>query len=168
MPSTYSPGYSGFGRGAAGFGGFDEDPARALWERTGSPIPYANGGPPSQGHALLTEGEFVMSRDAVRKYGIPFMGQLNNGTLPRAANGGLMGSNGGSILNPSTGSNMSNTNNINISVRVDSNGRAAGTVSGGTAGEGRELAGSIEEAVVRVLSSEMRQVLRTGQRFHQH
>ena len=52
---------------------------------------------------------------------------------------------------------MSNTNNINISVRVDSNGRAAGTVSGGTAGEGRELAGSIEEAVVRVLSSEMRQ-----------
>jgi TP901 family phage tail tape measure protein len=39
--------------------------------------------------ALLTGGEFVMSKSAVQNYGAGFMGALNSGAVPKYANGGL-------------------------------------------------------------------------------
>ena len=39
--------------------------------------------------ALLTGGEFVMSKKAVQNYGAGFMGALNSGSVPKYANGGL-------------------------------------------------------------------------------
>ena len=39
--------------------------------------------------ALLTGGEFVMSKKAVQNYGAGFMGALNSGAVPKYANGGL-------------------------------------------------------------------------------
>jgi hypothetical protein len=39
--------------------------------------------------ALLTGGEFVMSKGAVQNYGAGFMGALNSGAVPKYAKGGL-------------------------------------------------------------------------------
>ena len=39
--------------------------------------------------ALLTGGEFVMNKKAVKSYGSGFMGALNSGAVPKFANGGL-------------------------------------------------------------------------------
>lgn len=36
-------------------------------------------------------GEYVMNKKAVDMYGRDFMGQLNSGTLPKYANGGMVG-----------------------------------------------------------------------------
>jgi hypothetical protein len=47
--------------------------------------------------ALLMGGEYVMSQQAVRNYGTNFMNQLNNGSLPRFADGGLVPNSNGTF-----------------------------------------------------------------------
>lgn len=56
---------------------------------------FASGGPITGGSgtkddvpALLMGGEFVMNKKSVSKYGMNFMNQLNNGSLPKFADGG--------------------------------------------------------------------------------
>ena len=43
---------------------------------------------------MLTPGEFVMSPEAVQKYGVGYMKSLNRGTVPGFRRGGLIGGRG--------------------------------------------------------------------------
>lgn len=61
--------------------------------------------------AMLTGGEFVMNNNAVRKYGIGGMNQINNGVFKAGESG------------PSSVTNTHN-NSTNISVNIDRNGNA--------------------------------------------
>jgi hypothetical protein len=78
----------------------------------------ASGGPITGGSgtkddvpALLMGGEFVMNKKSVSKYGMNFMNQLNNGNLPKFADGGSVSdiSKVGkyTIFSEKTGSNIS-------------------------------------------------------------
>jgi hypothetical protein len=73
----------------------------------------AAGGPVDTVPAMLTPGEFVMSRNAVKTYGTGFMNQLNRGIVPGFNKGGTVGTqyfaNGGSA----TSSNSSLEVNVN-------------------------------------------------------
>ncbi|SFM71293.1 hypothetical protein [Marinobacter pelagius] len=50
--------------------------------------------------ARLSRGEYVLKADAVRKYGLDFLNQLNAGRLPGFAAGGLVQTSGGSMSTP--------------------------------------------------------------------
>ena len=60
-------------------------------------LPFADGGKVTGGSgnkddvpAMLMGGEYVMKKSSVAKYGSSFMGQINEGSLPKFANGGLV------------------------------------------------------------------------------
>ena len=61
--------------------------------------------------ALLMGGEYVMSQQAVRNYGTNFMNQLNNGSLPRFADGGLVPNSNGSITTSTRNDTQNYSNN---------------------------------------------------------
>jgi tape measure domain-containing protein len=60
--------------------------------------------------AFLSNGEFVISANAVSKYGLSFLNKLNSGDLPKFASGGLVGS----------GSNIS-SDIVSIELRLPNN-----------------------------------------------
>lgn len=110
------------------------------------PPPNANGG-----LARVMGGEYVMSPEAVRTYGINFMGELNRGNVPGYANGGPVGGvslgNQGSSMAPATLAGNT-TNNVKISVNIDKAGKAEANYEGGQmnseAGSERDDAAEIE------------------------
>jgi hypothetical protein len=71
------------------------------WKRGGRG--YADGGSiPSSSDtvpAMLTPGEFVMSREAVQSHGVGYMKQLNKGHVPGFNRGGVVGTGNVSYLN---------------------------------------------------------------------
>ena len=77
--------------------------------------------------ALLTQGEYVMSPEAVRTWGGGFMAELNRGNVPGMANGGPVGG-GGMISTGNQGaiagmiSGGETNNNVNISINIDKRG----------------------------------------------
>lgn len=99
--------------------------ATSYYPANGGRIPtYAGGGNTggNGGLAKVMGGEYIMSPQAVRTHGVGFMTELNRGSVPGYASGGLVGggSGGGSTLN--TGGNM--TNNVKINVNIDKSGKA--------------------------------------------
>ena len=115
--------------------------------------------------ALLTSGEYVMSRDAVQKYGAGTFNKLNKGRMPaKFAEGGLVGDSGAN--SGALGGSEASTNNVNITVNIDNNGSLSTDVSDSKSSENivgsqrqqsRELARNIESAVVKVLVDQKRQ-----------
>ena len=65
-----------------------------LYLRRGGIAYYNNGGENSADRipAMLTPGEFVMSPEAVQKYGVGYMKSLNRGVVPGFRRGGMVGS----------------------------------------------------------------------------
>jgi hypothetical protein len=61
--------------------------------------------------ALLMGGEYVMSQKAVRNYGTNFMNQLNNGSIPKFANGGIVPNSNGSITTSTRNSGQNYSDN---------------------------------------------------------
>ena len=113
---------------------------------------------------MLTAGEYVMSRDAVQKYGVDTLRKLNEGKVLGFANGGLV-EGAASPLNKNMGDSAM-TNNVNITVNVDNGGDVNAQISSNaeterSAGQGREsaneLARTIENAVVKVLVDQQKQ-----------
>ena len=112
----------------------------------GNPPGDANGG-----LARVMGGEYVMSPEAVRTYGINFMGELNRGNVPGYANGGPVGGvslgNQGASMAPATLAGNT-TNNVKISVNIDKTGKAEANYEGGQmnseAGSERDDAAEIE------------------------
>jgi hypothetical protein len=146
--------------------------------RRGNIFGYASGGlTPDNIPALLTGGEYVISKDTVNKHGIDFFDRLNSGELPKFATGGLVGmprkNIGGAPTSSPIGTNRetlgagNNTNNISITVNVDHSGnvtteneRASGTAEGErnelTDEESKELATKIKSSVLNVIVEQKR------------
>ena len=59
---------------------------------TGGSVPgFANGGQADTVPAMLTPGEFVMSKNAVQQHGMGYMKNLNKGRIPGFNRGGVVG-----------------------------------------------------------------------------
>jgi hypothetical protein len=99
-----APGFVGGGAGG-GAGGGPGATLRAaglylaggglVYKQSGGRISYFNTGGNNVADtipAMLTPGEFVMSPEAVQKYGVGYMKSLNRGTVPGFRRGGLIGS----------------------------------------------------------------------------
>jgi hypothetical protein len=161
-----------FGGAALGLGGM-----LAGGGRRGTYMNFATGGmSPDNVAALLTGGEYVIRKDVVDKHGTQFFDKLNKGELPKFNVGGLVGAptsrqNGRNDSSPvqrditsdRTGGATSNTNNISITVNVDSNGNvgAEAQENQGEAGnlteeESKELAGKIKSSVLNVIIEQKR------------
>ena len=126
---------------------------------------FANGGQAKDNiPALLMGGEYVMSRDAVQKYGTSTFNKLNSGQIPRFADGGLVGDS--QATNSQSGGSEGLTNNVNITVNVDNNGSVSSdiksaqtteNVAGSQREQSKELARTIESAVIKVLVDQKKQ-----------
>ncbi len=82
-------------------------------------INFGNPGNANGGMARVMGGEYIMSPEAVRTHGVGFMTELNRGNVPGYASGGLVGGGGAGMV---AGGAM--TNNVNINVNIDKNGKA--------------------------------------------
>jgi len=69
---------------------------------------FAGGGSTGEDNipALLMGGEYVMNKKAVDMYGKDFMGQLNSGSLPKYASGGMVGTSYSGQTNTGQSSSM--------------------------------------------------------------
>ena len=69
---------------------------------------FAGGGSTGEDNipALLMGGEYVMNKKAVDMYGKDFMGQLNSGSLPKYASGGMVGTSYSGQTNTDQSSSM--------------------------------------------------------------
>ena len=74
-------------------GGLNAQYAKNLRAAGGYIAKFAGGGSTGKDNipALLMGGEYVMNKKAVDMYGKDFMGQLNSGSLPKYASGGMVG-----------------------------------------------------------------------------
>ena len=90
------------------------------------------------GLAKVMGGEYIMSPEAVRTYGVNFMGELNRGNMPGYANGGPVGAgislgNQGADMGAATLAGNT-TNNVKISVNIDKTGKAEASTEVGQSG----------------------------------
>jgi hypothetical protein len=114
--------------------------------------------------AMLMGGEYVMNRQAVEKYGMSTFDKLNKGQMPSFAEGGPVGN--PQAINGQSGGAGSLTNNVNITVNLDNNGSVSSDIKSSATNENaagsqrqqsKELARTIESAVLKVLVNEKRQ-----------
>ena len=111
--------------------------------------------------AMLTPGEFIMSRDAVNKYGLPMLTKMNEGVMSMAKmqNGGVLGS-----VMPALSGFMSGA--AGTSSQVSNNSEFTFNIQGGTAQQEqggqqeslqqREFAKRIRSAVTTIVAEESR------------
>jgi hypothetical protein len=71
--------------------------------------------------ARVMGGEYVMSPETVRTYGVDFMSELNRGNVPGFANGGPVKMNADGALGGAQGG-LTTTNNVRINVNIDKRG----------------------------------------------
>ena len=103
--------------------------------------------------AMLTEGEYVIRGDAVRKLGLPALNAINAGKF---AQGGPT-SNIKDSGSPSKGGD--NTNNVNITVNVENTGKEGDSKSEGDGGQVemmQQLGKMIKEKVIVTIQEEQR------------
>jgi hypothetical protein len=106
------------GAGTSGFSGFNNllgQGAQAIGR-------YANGGGVDTIPAMLTPGEFVMTKEAVEKHGVGFMNQLNQGgKIKGYAKGGVVYRAGGGSSDSGGGGSTTSTVDINVDLASISN-----------------------------------------------
>lgn len=103
--------------------------------------------------AMLTEGEYVIRGDAVRKLGLPALNAINAGKF---AQGGPT-SNIKDSGSPSKGGD--NTNNVNITVNVENTGKEGDSKSDGDGSQVemmQQLGKMIKEKVIVTIQEEQR------------
>jgi TP901 family phage tail tape measure protein len=96
LPTPGAPQFNPQGT-ANNSGGVGGSILSSVLSNVGSFFSFADGGKVTGGSgnkddipAMLMGGEYVMKKSSVAKYGPSFMGQINEGTLPKFANGGLV------------------------------------------------------------------------------
>jgi hypothetical protein len=129
----------------------------------GSVERYAGGGSAKDDvPALLMGGEYVMSRQATKKYGKQFFDSINQGRAPRFANGGEVG--GGEMLgekfdNLSSKLETRGAPEVNITVNVTSSGGSE-TKAQGEANQGgidyKKMSERIKAVVIETINEEKR------------
>ena len=120
---------------------------------------FAGGGSTGKDNipALLMGGEYVMNKKAVDMYGKDFMGQLNSGSLPKYARGGMVGTSYSGQTNTDQSSSMDELvtalNALNDNLTKDSgitqseSGRAS--VAGSTQESGMSVVNNISVNVAQ-------------------
>jgi len=110
--------------------------------------------------SLLTDGEYVINKQSVGKYGVDFFEALN---ANRYKEGGYVGE--GKAQAPAIGTGVAgeSTNNINITVNVDKNGSALTSVNSSSRGaavseeqKARQLAEKVNSAVIATIIEQKR------------
>ena len=115
--SMLFPGSSGSGFSFMGSGGFNWGANPFTTSRLFASGGYISG--PGSGTsdsipAWLSNGEYVMSADAVSRLGIPFLNALNRGEAPHFANGGYVGTSTGTNGNPPVVINLHNESGMQM------------------------------------------------------
>jgi len=135
--------FGSFGKGGGGIGGFISGLFKGF--STGGPVPGTGTGDTVP--AMLTPGEFVIRRDAVRRIGLDMLYAINGGGwVPRASMGRLAFASGGAV--PAVGGTV---NNVSVVVNTESGGRVQGDSTAAA-----DLGRRIEAAVRGVLVAEKR------------
>jgi hypothetical protein len=111
--------------------------------------------------AMLTPGEFIMSRDAVNKYGLPMLTKMNEGVMSMAKmqNGGLLGPAMpalGGFMGGAAGTSSQISNNSEFTFNIQG-GRAQQEQGGQQESlQQREFAKRIRSAVTTIVAEESR------------
>ena len=115
---------------------------------------YASGGPVDDIPALLMGGEYVMNRQSSSKYGKRLLDSMNQGRMPRFADGGEVG---GSTTS-ATESNAKMIGDVNISINVS--GGTSQTEAQGNATQGgvdyKKMSERIKAVVIETINEEKR------------
>ena len=120
--------------------------------------------------ARVMGGEYVMSPETVRTYGVDFMSELNRGNVPGLANGGPVRMNADGARGGAQGG-LTTTNNVRINVNIDKRGTpeiSAGSTSEDPTAKGqqaedndevlnnKEFAGVLEGVVLEQILKQQR------------
>jgi len=125
---------------------------------------YAAGGPTDDIPALLMGGEYVMSRQSTRKYGKQFFDAMNQGRVPRFAEGGMVGGANGTELGDkfdklSTKLETTAASNISININVTNGGSSETQTQGDTNRGGidyKKMGDQIRQVVIQTINEEKR------------
>jgi len=133
---------------------------------------YAKGGSPYKDNvpALLMDGEYVVNKDTVNRYGKGFFDSLNSGRISKFADGGSVGNQNAGLNQSETQSSVSNTNNINITVNIDKSSSVETSTANNQSNDkittdqdrrdelekNRKLSDRIKSEVLKVLNTEQR------------
>jgi hypothetical protein len=115
---------------------------------------YASGGPVDDVPALLMSGEYVMNRQSSSKYGKRLLDSMNQGRLPRFADGGEVG---GSTTT-TTESNAKMMGDVSININVS--GQTSQTEAQGNTNQGgidyKKMSERIKAVVIETINEEKR------------
>jgi hypothetical protein len=115
---------------------------------------YASGGPVDDVPALLMSGEYVMNRQSSSKYGKRLLDSMNQGRLPRFADGGEVG---GSTTT-TTESNAKMMGDVSININVS--GQTSQTEAQGNTNVGgidyKKMSERIKAVVIETINEEKR------------
>lgn len=96
-----------------------------------------------------------MTSRTVDHYGVGFLNALNQRRLPKFANGGHVGGKSGNYDGLFNSSNNAQSNEVSITINIDSNGNENITTEQ-KAAQGKELAMAIQANVLEVLKKQRR------------
>lgn len=141
--------------GPMAFGSFTNSMFKVPYKAYGGMIHrYASGGPVDDVPALLMSGEYVMNRQSSSKYGRRLLDSMNQGRLPRFADGGEVG---GSTTT-TTESNAKMMGDVSININVS--GQTSQTEAQGNTNQGgidyKKMSERIKAVVIETINEEKR------------
>lgn len=122
---------------------------------------YNAGGPTDDVPALLMGGEYVMSRQATKKYGRQFFDSLNQGRTPRFADGGQVSTSEPSFAEKASAATEAKTDtSTNVSININVTGGTADTQTQGNTKQGgvdyKKMGEQIKQIVIQTINEEKR------------
>lgn len=153
LPISYGASKSPMGYGPQGLGSFFGKPSY-LKNSGGLIRGYASGGPVDDVPALLMSGEYVMNRQSSSKYGKRLLDSMNQGRLPRFADGGEVGRS----TTTTTESNAKMMGDVSININVS--GQTSQTEAQGNTNVGgidyKKMSERIKAVVIETINEEKR------------
>ena len=121
----------------------------------------AGGGPTDDIPALLMGGEYVMNRQATKKYGRQFFDSINQGRAPRFADGGNVSTAEPSFAEKAASSSDSKaTGATNVSININVTGGTSDTQTQGDTKQGgvdyKKMSEQIKQVVIQTINEEKR------------
>ncbi len=122
---------------------------------------YNTGGPTDDIPALLMGGEYVMNRQATKKYGRQFFDSINQGRAPRFADGGNVSTAEPSFAEKAASSSDSKaTGATNVSININVTSGTSDTQTQGDTKQGgvdyKKMSEQIKQVVIQTINEEKR------------
>lgn len=122
---------------------------------------YNAGGPTDDIPALLMGGEYVMNRQATKKYGKQFFDSINQGRAPRFADGGQVSTAEPSFAEKAaTSSDSKAAGATNVSININVTGGTSDTQTQGDTKQGgidyKKMSEQIKQVVIQTINEEKR------------